>query len=51
MRLQGTITIGNKIEGLLSRVVALEARFATPPGEVEEQRRRRELIRYAVLPF
>ena len=50
MHLQGTI-VGNKIENLLSRVVALEARFGTLPDDVEEQRRRRELIRYVVLPF
>ncbi|KAF9642095.1 hypothetical protein BDM02DRAFT_2703619, partial [Thelephora ganbajun] len=38
-------TVGNKIEVLLSRIEALEARFATPPGNVAEQRRRSELIR------
>ncbi|KAF9644979.1 hypothetical protein BDM02DRAFT_3131408 [Thelephora ganbajun] len=38
------VAIGNKIEDLLSRIEALEARFATPPGSVVEQRRRSELI-------
>ena len=41
----------NTAENLLSRVAALEALFATPPGDghVEEQRRRSELIRYVVI--
>ncbi|KAF9643302.1 hypothetical protein BDM02DRAFT_3273116 [Thelephora ganbajun] len=41
---QETTTIG-KIECLLSRVVALEERFYSLPGNVEEQRRRDKLIR------
>ncbi|KAF9642792.1 hypothetical protein BDM02DRAFT_1875568 [Thelephora ganbajun] len=41
---QETVGIG-KIEYLLSRVVALEERFYSRPDGVEEQRRRRELIR------
>ena len=40
----------NKIEDLLSRVTALEADFATLPGPVGEQRRRHELILYAIIP-
>ena len=36
----------NKIKDLLSRVAALEADFATLPGDVDEQRRRYQLIRY-----
>ena len=32
-------------------MVALEAHFTTLPGDVEEQRRRYELIRYAILPL
>jgi hypothetical protein len=43
--------VGNKIEDLLSRIAALEARFATLPGNVEEQRRRYELIRYLLSTF
>jgi len=38
--------VRNKIEDLLSRAVALEADFATLPGDVDEQRRRHQLIRY-----
>ena len=49
MHLQETVVI-NKIEDLLSRITALEARFATRPGDVQEQRRRHELIRYVILP-
>ena len=41
----------NKVEDLISRVATLEADFATLPGGVDEQRRRRELIRYVVLPL
>jgi len=43
--------VRNKIEDLLSRVAALEADFATLPSDVDEQRRRHQLIRYAVLPI
>ena len=39
----------NKIEGLLLRVAALEEDFATLPGDVDEQRRRRGLIWYVTL--
>ena len=41
----------NKIEDLLSRVAALEEKFATLPGPVDEQRRRHELILYLIVPF
>ena len=41
----------NKIENLISRVATLEADFATLPGGVDEQRRRRELIWCVVLPL
>ena len=51
MDLQETVFARNKIEDLLSRIVTLEARFATLPGDVEEQRRRHELIWYAILPL
>ncbi|KAF9643063.1 hypothetical protein BDM02DRAFT_3273228 [Thelephora ganbajun] len=40
-----TVGIWNKIEDLLSRIEALEACFATLPGNVVEQRRQSELIR------
>jgi len=41
--------VRNKIEDLLSRVAALEEDLATLPGDVDEQRRRRELIWYVTL--
>ena len=47
--LQGTAAVGNKIEDLLPRIVALEARFATRPDDVAEQRRRSDLILYVVI--
>ncbi|KAF9642677.1 hypothetical protein BDM02DRAFT_3192825 [Thelephora ganbajun] len=46
---QGTIAIGNGIETLLSRIVALEELFYSRPGDVEEQRRRDKLIRTAAV--
>ena len=46
---QGTAAVGNKIEDLLSRIVTLEARFATRPDDVAEQRRRSDLIWYVVI--
>lgn len=42
---------GNKVEDLISRVAALEALLALPPGDVAEQRRRGELIWYGPIPF
>jgi len=51
-RLQEAVAIRNKIEILLSRMVTLEGFFTTLPGDVEEQRRRLELIRYIFIrPF
>ena len=50
-RLQETVAVGGKIDGLLSRIAALEELFATPPGDVAEQRRRDGLIRYVVIPL
>jgi len=38
--------VKNKIEDLFSQVATLEADFATLPGDVDEQRRRHQLIRY-----
>ena len=49
--LQETIAARNKIENLLSCVDTLEALFATPPGDVAEQRRRSELRGYANFPL
>ncbi|KAF9642556.1 hypothetical protein BDM02DRAFT_3235751 [Thelephora ganbajun] len=42
---QETVSIGNKIEVLLSRIAALEERFDSRPDDVEELRRRDRLIR------
>ena len=50
MRLQETAVVRDKIENLVIRIATLEARFETPPEDVTEQRRRRELIQYAILP-
>jgi len=49
IHLQETLVVRNKIEDILSRVATLEANFATLPGDVDEQSRRSELIRYAIL--
>ncbi|KAF9644995.1 hypothetical protein BDM02DRAFT_3272053 [Thelephora ganbajun] len=38
------VAVRNKVEGLLPRIEALEACFATRPGNVVEQKRRREVI-------
>ena len=46
---QETIPVTNKIENILSRIAALEALLATRPCDVAEQRRRTELIRYAIV--
>ncbi|KAF9645892.1 hypothetical protein BDM02DRAFT_395232 [Thelephora ganbajun] len=46
---QENIAIGNKIQVLLSRMVALEKRFNSRPDDVEELRRRAKLLRYAVI--
>ena len=50
MHTQGTISVGNKIEDLLSRIVALEERFDSRPGDVAEQRRRDQLRLYVTIP-
>ena len=47
--LQETVII-NKIQNLLSRIAVLEALFSTRPVDVDDQRRRSELIRYAAPP-
>ena len=41
----------NKVANLLARIVVLEERFDTRPGDVAEQRRRDDLIRYATIFF
>ena len=42
--------MGNKVEVLLPRVVALEEHFDSRPGDVAEQRPRDELVRYVTMP-
>ncbi|KAF9646737.1 hypothetical protein BDM02DRAFT_2976922 [Thelephora ganbajun] len=42
---QETVAIGNRVESLLSRIVALEEHFYSRPDDVAEQRRRDKLIR------
>ena len=50
MHLQGTIAVGNRIEDLLSRIVALEECFDSRPDNVEEHRRRDELRWCVIIP-
>ena len=47
---QGSAVVGNKIEALLSHVVALEEFFDLRPGDVAEQRCWDELLQYVVVP-
>lgn len=47
--LQRTVAVGNKIEDVLSRIVALENQLDSQPGDIAELRRRDELIRYATV--
>ena len=42
--------MGNKVANLLSRIAALESRFDSGPSDVEEQRRRDDLIRCVTIP-
>ena len=48
--MQGSATARNKIDVLLSRIVVLEESFNSRPGNVVDQRRRDELLRYATSP-
>ena len=50
MHPQGIIAIGNKIEDLLSRIVALEQRFDSRTDDVAERRRRDDLRRCVIIP-
>ena len=50
MHLQETVAVGNKIEDLLSRIVALEECFDSRPDDVAEQRRRNELRWFVIIP-
>ena len=49
--MQGSATARNKIDVLLSRIVVLEESFNSRPGNVVDQRRRDELLRYATSPL
>ena len=42
------VVVENKIQVLLSHIVALEGCFDSRPGDAEEQRRRGEIIRYVI---
>ena len=44
------MAVRDKVDGLLSHIVALEERFNSLPGDLAEQRRRSEVIQYAVAP-
>ena len=47
---QESVAVENKVEVLLSHVVALEECFDSRPGDVTEQRRRDQLIRCVIAP-
>ena len=47
---QETTTVGDKLSNLISRIVALESCFDSRPSDVEEQRRRDDLIRCVTVP-
>jgi hypothetical protein len=49
--LQETAAVREKIQHLSLRVDALETIFAEPTNDVAEQRRRDELLRYAIVPL
>ena len=49
-RFQESVAVENKIGGILSRVVSLEEHFNSRPSDVAEQRRRDDLIWYAMTP-
>ena len=42
--------MGNKVENLFPRIIALEERFDSRPTDVAEQRHRDELLGYAAFP-
>ena len=47
---QETAPVADKLEALISRIIALEELFGTPAGGVVEQKRRDALLRYAIVP-
>lgn len=48
--LQESPGVGNKITLLLAHIASMDSLFATPPGDVVEQRRRDEAIRHVKSP-
>ena len=48
--MQKTVAIRNKAEGLLLRIIGLEERFHSLPGDVAELNRRDKVIEYAIKP-
>jgi len=50
-RRQEKVYTRDTIKHLLSRMAALEMIFIVPPGDMGEERRRTELIRYAIVPL
>ena len=49
--LQESAAVRTKVEVLLSRIVPLDALFSTSPGDVDELRRRDDVMRYVVIPL
>jgi hypothetical protein len=48
--LQVTAPVSNKVEDLISRIIALEEQFGTPAGDVMEKMHRGDLMRYFTAP-
>lgn len=46
---QESVTVNNKVDNLLPRIIVLEEHFGARPHDDEEQKRRRELIEYAIV--
>lgn len=47
---QESVAVRNKVEVILSRIDPIDALFATPPGNRDEQRRRYDVKRYVIIP-
>ena len=48
--LQETAPVADKLEALISRIIALEEFFGTPAGDAVEKSRRYSLTQYAIVP-
>lgn len=46
---QESVAVRRKVEVILSHIASLDMLFAAPPGDVDEQRRRYDLLRYAII--